>query len=146
MRWQPPHFDLIIVDESHRSIFKKYRAIFEYFDAFLLGLTATPRADVHKSTYEFFEVEKNVPTFAYDYDTAVNKDHVLVPFHNIEVSTKFLSEGITYDELSAEDKERYEEDFTDEDGYMPDEIPAPEINFNHTVDSVINDLMKNGLG
>ena len=145
----PAHFDLIIVDESHRSIFKKYRAIFEYFDAFLLGLTATPRADVHKSTYEFFEVEKNVPTFAYDYDTAVNKDHVLVPFHNIEVSTKFLSEGITYDELSAEDKERYEEDFTDEDGYMPDEIPAPEINkfiFNqHTVDSVINDLMKNGL-
>lgn len=145
----PAHFDLIIVDESHRSIFKKYKAIFEYFDAYLVGLTATPRSDVHSSTYEFFEVEKNVPTFAYDYDTAVNKDHVLVPYHNIEVATKFLSEGIAYDDLSAEDKERYEEDFTDEDGEMPDEIPAPEINkfiFNqNTVDNVINDLMTNGL-
>lgn len=68
-----------------------------------------------------------MPTFAYDYDTAVNSDHVLVPYYNIEVSTKFLSEGITYDDLSDEDKERYEEDFTDEDGEMPEEIPAPEI-------------------
>ncbi|MGF7060029.1 DEAD/DEAH box helicase family protein [Brassicibacter mesophilus] len=145
----PAHFDLIIVDESHRSIFKKYKAIFDYFDAYLVGLTATPRSDVHSSTYEFFEVEKNVPTFAYDYDTAVYKDHVLVPFHNIEVTTRVLSIGITYDDLSEEDKERYEEDFTDEDGEMPDEIPAPEINefiFNQkTVDNVINDLMTNGL-
>lgn len=145
----PAHFDLIIVDESHRSIFKKYKAIFDYFDAYIVGLTATPRTDVHSSTYEFFEVEKDVPTFAYDYDTAVNKDHVLVPFYNIEVTTKFLSDGITYDELPKKDKERYEEDFTDEDGEMPDEIPAPEINkfiFNqNTVDNVINDLMTNGL-
>ncbi|AOY77399.1 DEAD/DEAH box helicase family protein [Clostridium formicaceticum] len=145
----PAHFDLIIVDESHRSIFKKYKAIFEYFDAYIVGLTATPRSDVHSSTYEFFEVEKDVPTFAYDYDTAVHKDHVLVPYHNTEVSTKFLSEGITYDDLSPEDKERYEEDFTDEDGEMRDEIPAPEINkfiFNqNTVDYVINDLMTSGL-
>jgi type I restriction enzyme, R subunit len=145
----PAHFDLIIVDESHRSIFKKYKAIFDYFDAYVVGLTATPRSDVHSSTYEFFEVEKNVPTFAYDYDTAVYKDHVLVPYYNIEVATKFLSEGITYDALSSEDKERYEEDFTDEEGEMPEEIPAPEINkfiFNqNTVDNVINDLMANGL-
>lgn len=145
----PAHFDLIIVDESHRSIFKKYKAIFEYFDAYVVGLTATPRSDVHSSTYEFFEVEKDVPTFAYDYDTAVYKDHVLVPFHNIEVTTRFLSEGITYDSLSAEDKEKYEEDFADEDGEMPDEIPPPEINkfiFNqNTVDNVINDLMTNGI-
>jgi type I restriction enzyme R subunit len=145
----PAHFDLIIVDESHRSIFKKYKTIFDYFDAYVVGLTATPRADVHSSTYEFFEVEKNVPTFAYDYDTAVNKDHVLVPYYNIEVTTKFLTEGIAYDDLSTEDKDRFEEDFTDEDGEMPEEIPAPEINkfiFNqNTVDNVINDLMTNGL-
>lgn len=145
----PAHFDLIIIDESHRSIFKKYKAIFEYFDAYLVGLTATPRSDVHSSTYDFFEVEKNVPTFAYDYETAVYKDKVLVPYYNIEVKTKFLSKGITYNDLSPEDKERYEEDFTDEDGEMPDEIPAPEINqfiFNQdTVDTVINDLMTNGL-
>src|SRR5690606_35223508 len=145
----PAHFDLIIVDESHRSIFKKYKAIFDYFDAYVVGLTATPREDVHSSTYDFFQVQKNVPTFAYDYDTAVYKDHVLVPFRNIEVTTKFLSEGITYQDLSPEERERYEEDFTDEDGEMPEEIPAPEINkfiFNqNTVDHVINDLMTNGL-
>ena len=145
----PAHFDLIIVDESHRSIFRKYKAIFEYFDAYLVGLTATPRTDVHRSTYEFFEAEKDVPTYAYDYETAVKQDKVLVPFHNIEVKTKFLTHGITYDELSPEDKERYEEDFTDEDGLMPEEIPPPEINkfiFNQdTVDHVINDLMTNGL-
>jgi len=145
----PAHFDLIIVDESHRSIFKKYKAIFDYFDAYVVGLTATPREDVHSSTYDFFKVQKNVPTFAYDYDTAVNKDHVLVPFHTIEVETKILSDGIHYDELSPEDRERYEEDFIDEDGEVPDEIPAPAINdfiFNqNTVDNVINDLMTNGL-
>ncbi|HHW12731.1 MAG TPA: DEAD/DEAH box helicase family protein [Firmicutes bacterium] len=146
--FSPAHFDLIIVDESHRSIFRKYKAIFDYFDAYLVGLTATPREDVHKSTYEFFEAEKGVPTFAYDYETAI-KDEVLVPYYNIEVKTKFLTHGISYDELSPEDKERYEEDFTDEDGEMPEEILPSELNefiFNQdTVDRVINDLMTNGL-
>lgn len=145
----PAHFDLIIIDEAHRSIFKKYRAIFEYFDGYIVGLTATPRTEVHSNTYEFFEVAPEVPTYAYDYDTAVKKDKVLVPYHNIEVGTKFLEEGINYDELEAEDKNRYEEDFTDEDGDMPEEIPAPNINkfiFNqNTVDMVINDLMTNGI-
>jgi type I restriction enzyme R subunit len=99
---------------------KNPRLIFNYFDVYLVGLTATPRVEVHWSIYEFFEVEKDVPTFTYDYETAVNKDHVLVPYHNIEVMTNFLSEGISYDALSSEDKERYEEDFTDEDGEMPE--------------------------
>jgi len=145
----PAHFDLIIIDEAHRSIFKKYRAIFEYFDGYIVGLTATPKTEVHTNTYDFFEVAKDVPTYAYDYDTAVYKDKVLVPYHNIEVGTKFLEKGINYDELSTDDKNRYEEDFTDEDGEMPEEIPAPNINkfiFNqNTVDMVINDLMTNGI-
>lgn len=147
--FSPAHFDLIIVDESHRSIFKKYKAIFDYFDAYILGLTATPRTDVHSSTYDFFQVEKNVPTYAYDYDTAVEKDHVLVPYVNIEVATKILQTGIVYDELPDEEKERYEDDFTDEEGNMREEVPAHEINqfiFNqNTVDNVINDLITNGL-
>ena len=147
--FSPAHFDLIIVDEAHRSIFKKYRAIFEYFDAMLVGLTATPRNDVDRNTYEFFELERGVPTFAYEYETAVNVDHVLVPYRNIEVKLKFLEEGIVYDELSEEDKERYEEDFTDEDGEMPEYIPSPELNefiFNQsTVDTVLEDLMTKGL-
>lgn len=145
----PAHFDLIIIDEAHRSIFKKYRVIFEYFDAYIVGLTATPKTEVHSNTYNFFEVAPGVPTYAYDYDTAVKKDKVLVPYHNIEVGTKFLEKGINYDELSEDDKDKYEEDFTDEDGEMPNKIPAPEINkfiFNqNTVDMVINDLMTNGI-
>ena len=144
----PTHFDLIIVDESHRSIFKKYRAIFEYFDAYLVGLTATPKTDVDRNTYDFFEMEHGVPTYAYDYETAVNEDHVLVPYYNYEVKTKFLEEGITYDDLSKEDKERYEDDFA-EDGYMPDFIPSAEMNkfvFNETtVDMVLQDLMERGI-
>jgi type I restriction enzyme R subunit len=147
--FSPAHFDLIIIDEAHRSIFKKYRAIFEYFDALLVGLTATPRNEVDHNTYDFFEMEKGVPTYAYEYETAVNIDHVLVPYHNIEVKTKFLEQGITYDELSEEDKERYEEDFTDEDGEMPEFIPPPELNefiFNQsTVDMVLEDLMTKGI-
>ena len=144
----PTHFDLIIVDESHRSIFKKYRTIFEYFDAYLVGLTATPKTDVDRNTYDFFEMENGVPTYAYDYETAVNEDHVLVPYYNYEVKTKFLEEGITYDDLSEEDKARYEDDFA-EDGYMPDFIPSAELNkfvFNETtVDMVLQDLMERGI-
>jgi len=145
----PAHFDLIIIDEAHRSIFRKYRAIFEYFDALLVGLTATPRNEVDRNTYDFFELERGVPTYAYEYETAVNVDHVLVPYRNIEVRTKFLDQGIVYDELSEEDKERYEEDFTDEDGKMPEVILPTELNdfiFNQsTVDMVLEDLMTKGV-
>ncbi|MGE4273107.1 MAG: DEAD/DEAH box helicase family protein [Desulfitobacterium sp.] len=145
----PAHFDLIIIDEAHRSIFKKYKAIFEYFDGILVGLTATPKTDVDRNTYEFFEMEKGVPTFAYDYETAVKIDHVLVPYHNIEVTTKFLQQGIAYEDLSEEDKARYEEDFVDEEGKIPESIPPAELNkfiFNqNTVDMVLQDLMNKGI-
>lgn len=144
----PAHFDLIIIDESHRSIFKKYRAIFEYFDAIMVGLTATPKTDVDRNTYDFFEMEHGVPTYAYDYETAVYQDHVLVPYYNYEVQTEFMDEGIDYGKLSPEDKERYEEDFI-EDGFMPDFIPSAELNkfiFNElTVDTVLQDLMDRGI-
>lgn len=144
----PAHFDLIIIDESHRSIFKKYRAIFEYFDAIMVGLTATPKKDVDHNTYDFFEMETGVPTYAYDYETAVHQDHVLVPYYNYEVKTKFLEEGITYDDLSDADKERYQDDFI-EDDFMPEFIPSAELNkfvFNETtVDTVLQDLMERGI-
>lgn len=144
----PAHFDLIIIDESHRSIFKKYRVIFEYFDALLVGLTATPKMDVDRNTYDFFEMEHDVPTYAYDYETAVNTDHVLVPYYNYEVKTKFMEEGISYEELSEEDKERYEDDFG-EDGDLPEYIPSSQLNkfvFNETtVDQVLQDLMQRGI-
>lgn len=146
--FSPAHFDLIIIDESHRSIFKKYRAIFEYFDAFMVGLTATPKMEVDRNTYDFFEMEGGVPTYAYDYETAVNDDHVLVPYYNYEVKTKFLDEGITYDDLSEDDKDRYEDDFA-EDDYIPTFVPSEKLNkfvFNEkTVDTVLQDLMERGI-
>ena len=147
--YTPAHFDLIIIDEAHRSIFNKYRAIFEYFDALMIGLTATPKAEVDRNTYDFFEVEVGVPTYAYEYETAVHRDRVLVPYYNIEIDLKFPTKGISYDELSEEDKARYEEDFADEDGNYREEIPPSEINqfiFNQdTVDKVLQDLMTKGI-
>ncbi len=144
----PAHFDLIIIDESHRSIFKKYRAIFEYFDAILVGLTATPKTDVDRNTYDFFEMEHGVPTYVYDYETAVYEDHVLVPYYTYIVKTEFLNAGITYEKLSKADKERYEEDF-EEDGQMPEFVPAQALNklvFNEsTVDMVLQNLMEKGI-
>lgn len=147
MLYTPAHFDMIIIDEAHRSIFKKYKVIFDYFDAILVGLTATPKTEVDKNTYEFFELEDDVPTFAYEYDTAVAEGY-LVPYYNYEVKTKFVSEGINYESLSKEDKQRYEDDFT-EDGNMPDFIAEGLINkrvFNRgTVDRCITDLMERGI-
>jgi len=146
--FSPAHFDLIIIDESHRSIFKKYRAIFEYFDALMVGLTATPKTDVDRNTYDFFEMEHSVPTYAYDYETAVYEDHVLVPYYNYEVKTEFLEKGIHYDDLSPEDKGRFAEDFIEDDG-LPDFIPSADLNrfvFNEdTVDTVLQDLMERGI-
>ncbi len=146
--FSPAHFDLIITDECHRSIFKKYRTIFEYFDAMTVGLTATPKTDVDRNTYDFFEMAHGVPTYAYDYETAVETDHVLVPYYNYEVKTKFLDEGITYDDLSPEDRARLEEDFEPYGG-CPDFIPSSQMNefiFNETtVDRVLEDLMERGI-
>ena len=117
-------------------------------DAILVGLTATPKTDVDRNTYDFFEMEHGVPTYAYDYETAVYQDHVLVPYYNYEVKTKFLDEGITYKDLSEEDKQRYEDDFI-EDGTVPDFIPSERLNrfvFNEiTVDTVLQDLMTRGI-
>lgn len=147
--YTPAHFDLIIVDEAHRSIFKKYKAIFEYFDAMMVGLTATPADEVDRNTYEFFEVERGVPTYVYSYETAVNKDHVLVPYVGIRTHSDFLDEGITYSELSPEDQERLEEDYQEEGEEVPEYIPATDIDrwlFNEqTVDNVLQALMEQGI-
>lgn len=144
----PAHFDLIIIDESHRSIFKKYRAIFDYFDSMLLGLTATPKNEVERNTYDFFDKDEGQPTYVYDYETAVNVDHYLLPYYNYEVKTKILEDGITYDSLSEDDKQRYEHDFGSEDG-IPEKIESSQINnfiFNEkTIDIVIQDFMNRGI-
>ena len=121
----PGHFDLIIVDEAHRSIYHKYQDIFQYFDAHLVGLTATPRDEIDKNTYGVFELEEGVPTYGYELAQAV-EDKYLVDFRSLETTLKFTSEGITYDQLSEQDKEAYEDTFADEEGNLPDHMmPAP---------------------
>ena len=79
------YFDLIVIDEAHRSVYQKYRAIFEYFDSLLVGLTATPKDELDRNTYDLFDLENGVPTDAYSLDEAV-KDHYLVPPRTVRPS------------------------------------------------------------
>ncbi len=142
------HFDLLICDEAHRSIYNKYQDIFNYFDAPLVGLTATPKDEIDKNTYEVFELENGVPTYGYELAQAV-KDGYLVDFMSVETVLKFVEQGIVYDELSEEDKEIYEKTFEDENGEMPDSINSSALNewiFNEdTIKQVLHILMRDGL-
>jgi len=95
----PGHFDLVVIDEAHRSVYQKYRAIFEYFDSFLIGLTATPKDEVDHNTYGLFDLEDGVPTDAYPLEEAVG-DKFLVPPRSVSVPLKFPREGLKYDQLS----------------------------------------------
>ena len=143
----PAHFDMIIIDEAHRSIFKKYRAIFDYFDAYLIGLTATPREEVERSTYDFFSpgVSDGNPTYYYSYDDAI-KNEYLVDYYLVENSTTFIDKGIHFDDLSPEDKKANEEKYNE--GVF-EENPPSDINkfvFNKdTVRKVLEELMENGI-
>ena len=142
------HFDLIICDEAHRSIYNKYRDIFDYFDAPLVGLTATPKDEIDKNTYEVFHLESGVPTYGYELAQAVT-DGYLVDFVSVETTLKFLTQGIVYDELSDAEKEEYEGTFTDENGELPEQIGSSALNewiFNEdTIREVLNVLMTQGI-
>ena len=138
----------MICDEAHRSIYNKYRDIFSYFDAPLVGLTATPKDEIDKNTYEVFELENGVPTYGYDLAQAV-KDGYLVDYVSVESKLKFIEQGIVYDELSEEDREAYEETFEDEHGDLPEAISSSALNtwiFNEdTIRQVLNILMTEGI-
>ncbi len=140
------HFDLIIIDESHRSIYQKYRSIFDYFDGMLVGLTATPKDEVDKNTYSIFNLENGVPTYAYELSKAV-EDGYLVDYKTLETKTKFLEDGIVYDDLSEAEKAEFEDVFEDE-SYVRD-IDSGALNnwlFNaNTIDMVLESLMTNGI-
>lgn len=146
------HFDVIIIDEAHRSVYQKYQAIFDYFDAILIGLTATPKKDIDKNTYQLFEIEDDNPTFAYELDAAVQAGYLVSP-KAFTVPVKFPREGLKYSELSEKDKNHFEELFgitTDENAELDKiEIPKSKINsflFNKkTVDLVLEYLMNHGL-
>ena len=142
------HFDLVICDEAHRSIYNKYQDIFNYFDAPLVGLTATPKDDIDKNTYGVFNLPNGYPTYGYELAQAV-ADGYLVDFMSMENSLKFLDEGIHYDDLSDDDREAYEKTFTDEDGVLPEAISPSALNewvFNKdTIREVLNILMIQGI-
>lgn len=142
------HFDLVIVDEAHRSVYDRYKAIFDYFDALLLGLTATPHDQGDRDTYALFDCVEHNPTAYYELDQAV-KDGFLVPPIAKEVDFGFLQRGIRYDDLSESDRRHYEETFRDDAGAVPDEIGAQAINqwlFNaNTIDQVLAYVMENGI-
>ena len=152
-------FDLIIIDEAHRSVFGKYTAILDYFDAFMVGLTATPREDVDRSTYELFQMEGGEPNFAYERQEAVD-DGFLTGDNVLSRTTDIMTKGIRYNELSEEERAqmegiwKYEQAKQDLRGADPEkeyhrDITSREIFkyiFNtDTVDKVLIDLMTNGL-
>ena len=148
-------FDLIIVDEAHRSVFGKYTAIFDYFDSLIVGLTATPRDEVERNTFELFNIDAT-DTFAYELEEAV-ADGYLIPYNAWKRGTMILQGGITYDRLSEEEKEtmeavwQYEKarQALDPDSRYHRDIESREINdyiYNiDTIDKVLQDLMENGL-
>lgn len=142
------HFDLVIVDEAHRSIYNKYKDIFNYFDAFLVGLTATPKDEIDKNTYSIFELENGVPTYGYELAQAVT-DGFLVDFMSVESKLKFIEQGIVYADLSEADREAYENTFEDENGEVPESISSSALNewvFNEdTIRQVLHILMQDGL-
>ncbi|MEX0825359.1 MAG: DEAD/DEAH box helicase family protein [Acidimicrobiia bacterium] len=147
------HFDLVIIDEAHRSVYRKYKGIFDYFDSLLVGLTATPKDEVSKNTYDLFDLETGVPTDVYSLEQAID-DGFLVPPQAVSVPLKFVRSGIKYDDLSEDEKDEWDElDWgEDEDGNVldpPGEVGAAQLNkwlFNKdTVDKVLKHLMTFGL-
>lgn len=147
VKFGPGHFDLVVIDEAHRSVYQRFRAIFDYCDSFLVGLTATPKEDVDRNTYSLFDLEDGVPTDAYSLDEAI-ADGVLVPPKAISVPLRIVRSGLRYDDLSEDEKDHWDSlEWGEEE--IPENVEAAEINkrlFNQdTVDLVIADLMQNGI-
>lgn len=148
-RFGPGHFDLVVIDEAHRSVYQRYGAIFDYFDSLLVGLTATPREEIDRNTYGLFDLEEGVPTDAYSLDQAIADDY-LVPPMAVSVPLKFVREGIRYDDLSDAEKEQWDMlEWDEEDGDPPDSVDAQAVNkwlFNaDTVDKVLAHVMTEGV-
>jgi type I restriction enzyme R subunit len=146
-RFGPGFFDLVVIDEAHRSVYQKYGAIFDWFDSLLVGLTATPKDEVDRNTYRLFNLEDGVPTDSYSLDEAVREGY-LVPAQAISVPLKFPRDGIRYDDLSEQEKDEWDARDWDEDGDVPDLIASDAVNkwlFNaDTVDKMLATLMTAG--
>lgn len=147
-RFSTGRFDLIIIDEAHRSIFNRYGTIFKYFDSFLVGLTATPKNEVDANTYKIFDCEAGIPNFDYTLEDAI-KEHYLVGYRVKNRTSEIMSHGIDYNSLTDEQKQQLDE-YLEEDPPTPDfNIPGNEI-FRHlfnkdTCKRVLEELMRWGL-
>ncbi|MGW3494685.1 DEAD/DEAH box helicase family protein [Streptomyces sp. NPDC001020] len=147
-RFGPGFFDLVVIDEAHRSVYDKYGELFEYFDSLLLGLTATPKDDVDHNTYQLFQLEDGVPTDSYSLDQAAT-DGFLVKPNVVDVPFDSLRRGFRYDDLTEEQQEAWDNLEWTEDGQVPDAVSADEVNrflFNRpTIDNALEVLMRHGL-
>ena len=149
-------FDLIIIDEAHRSVFGRYGAIFSYFDSLLIGLTATPRDEIDRNTYDLLQLDNGIPNYSYDIDEAV-RDGYLCPYKTLQYHSKIMERGAKWDEMSKEDREEaerlmdYEKSLAGlgpDDEYHRDILPQEIFKylFNiDTVDKVLMELMEKGL-
>ena len=139
------YFDLIIADESHRSIYNRYRELFQYFDALQVGLTATPVDFIERNTFRMFGCESEDPTAYYPFEEAV-EEKWLVPFEVKTVTTEFLRKGIKYDDLSDEQREQLEEDIDNAEEFEAErsEIDKQVLN-KGTARSIMRNLMENGI-
>ena len=140
-------FDLIIADESHRSIYNAYKDIFSYFDCLQIGLTATPVSFVNRHTFKMFDCKKDDPTAHYSYEDAVtNNPPYLSTFEVFKVTTKFLREGIKYSELNKDQQLELEDQLTDPEviDYESSEIDKYIFN-KDTNRHILRNLMENGI-
>lgn len=147
-RFGPGHFDLLVIDEAHRSVYQKYRAIFDYFDSLLIGLTATPRDEIDRNTYSLFDLEDGNPTYAYELSKAINDEYLVEP-KSISVPIQFPSRGVRYDDLSDDEKDEWDVmEWSEDGGPPPRAVEAPAVHTwffnNDTVDKVLRTLMENG--
>ncbi len=146
-RFGPGHFDLIVIDEAHRSVYAKYGELFRYFDSLLLGLTATPKDEIDHNTYKLFAMEDGVPTDSYDLHEAAAEGYLVLP-KAVKVPLKFMEQGIRYADLSEEEKAEWDAKEWTEDGDIPDAVGRHDMNkilFNEdTVDKMLETLMTRG--
>lgn len=145
--FDPGFFDLIIADESHRSIYNRYRDIFRWFDSYQVGLTATPVKFIHRNTYSLFGCENEDPTSNFTYEEAIAHDPpYLCPFTVIKHTTKFLREGIKYKNLTKEQQEQLDEQVEDSESVDYEKEHVSRQVFNRDTDkAIIRNLMENGI-
>jgi len=140
-------FDLIIADESHRSIYNRYRELFEYFDAYQVGLTATPVDHVLRDTYRIFDCEVNDPTANFSYTDAINHQPAYLVSFEVEThTTEFLREGISYAKMSREQREKLEEDEPEPAAIEYDPVQVDKRVFNKDTNRlIVRNLMERGI-